>query len=196
MANFARHLPFMGWGPHVLTIQDKDIDHVEPGRVPAAGSRASVEAVKAVGKEGFPTFTLSYTGALYVERSPEPIFGAVVILIWSGKVRSEQMRIKPVGHCRSIDGVPTSSLVGKYGLESVVLRDSVPHAEAAEIIRRSPLALLFAPKLAFQIPAKVYDVTTPRPVGQEHIAALRRFDAGRNTRDLVTHLDRVSLGPA
>jgi glycosyltransferase involved in cell wall biosynthesis len=186
----------------------------------------------------YPTFTLSYTGALYVGRSPEPIFRAVALLIRSGKLRSEQIRIKLVGQCRSIDGVPTSSVVARYGLESVVeLRDPVPHAEAAEIIRRSHLALLFAPKLAFQIPAKVYDyfsagtrilaiadegatadlvqqtgtgsvfrtedidgiaafihdeLAAPKPAGTEHAAALRRFDARRITKDLVTHLNLSS----
>jgi len=186
----------------------------------------------------YGTFTLSYTGALYVGRSPEPIFRAVALLIRSGKVAAEQIRIKLVGQCRHIDGVPTSSLVGKYGLESVVeLRDAVPHAEAAEIIRRSHVALLFAPRLAFQIPAKVYDyfsagtrilaiadegatadlvqqtgtgsvfrtediegiaafiyeeLAAPKPAGKEHMVALRRFDAKRITKELVSHLERLS----
>jgi hypothetical protein len=57
-----------------------------------------------------------------------------------------------------MDGVPTSSVIRKYGLESVVeLLDSVPYQQALEIISRSHLALLFAPNLPFQIPAKVYD---------------------------------------
>jgi glycosyltransferase involved in cell wall biosynthesis len=106
----------------------------------------------------YRVFTLSYTGALYVGRSPEPIFQAVSQLIQSGRVKSEEIRIKLVGECRTIEGAPISLVVGKYGLESMVeVSDAVPHAEAVEIIRRSHLALLFAPKLAFQIPAKVYD---------------------------------------
>jgi glycosyltransferase involved in cell wall biosynthesis len=106
----------------------------------------------------YDTFTLSYTGSLYLGRSPEPVCEAVSRLIKEGRVRPEQVRIKLVGHCREIDGVPTSSLVRKYDLGSVVeLRDPVPYAEALEIISRSHLALLFAPNLSFQIPAKVYD---------------------------------------
>jgi hypothetical protein len=57
-----------------------------------------------------------------------------------------------------VDGVPTASLISKYGLESSVeVCDAVPYAEAMEIIRRSHLALLLAPQLPFQIPAKAYD---------------------------------------
>ena len=106
----------------------------------------------------YEVFTLSYTGALYVGRSPEPIFRAVSNLILSRKVKADEICIKLVGQCRMIDGVPTSLMIEKYGLEHVVeVHDPVSQAEALEIIHRSHLALLFAPKLAFQIPAKVYD---------------------------------------
>jgi hypothetical protein len=106
----------------------------------------------------YGAFTLSYTGSLYVGRTPEPIFQAVSHLIRSGRVKSDDIRINLVGQCRTIEGLPISLVIDKYGLDSVVqVSDPVPHAEATEIIRRSHLALLFAPKLAFQIPAKVYD---------------------------------------
>ena len=213
-------------------VAEEKFIHIPNGIAQADGAACSIPPEK------YGTFTLSYTGALYVGRSPEPIFRAVAELIRNGKVAADQIRIRLVGQCRSVDGVPTSSLVGKYGLESVVeLRDPVPHAEAAEIIRRSHLALLFAPKLAFQIPAKVYDyfaagtrilaiadegatadlvrqtatggvfstedidgiaafildqLTAPKPAGKEQMAALRRFDAKKITRDLVTQLDRIS----
>jgi glycosyltransferase involved in cell wall biosynthesis len=106
----------------------------------------------------YERFTLSYTGAMYVGRSPEPIFGAVARLIERGVVSPDRICIKLVGQCRMIQGTPTSTLVARYGLEQVVeVIDSVPHAEALEITRRSHLALLFAPNLPYQIPAKVYD---------------------------------------
>jgi len=106
----------------------------------------------------YDTFTLSYTGALYVGRSPEPVFQALSRLIQKGTVAPQGVRIKLVGQCRTINGTPTSAVIRKYGLESVVdVQDSVPRNEALEIVRRSHLALLFAPNLPFQIPAKVYD---------------------------------------
>jgi glycosyltransferase involved in cell wall biosynthesis len=106
----------------------------------------------------YETFTLSYTGSLYVRRSPEPVFRAISELIREGKTTPEAVRIKLVGHCRTVEGVPTASLIRKYGLESSVeVRDPLPYTEALEIVRRSQVALLFAPDLPFQIPAKVYD---------------------------------------
>jgi glycosyltransferase involved in cell wall biosynthesis len=106
----------------------------------------------------YERFTLSYTGAMYVGRSPEPVFAAVARLIERGVVSPERICIKLVGQCRMIQGTPTAALVARYGLENVVeVIDSVPHAEALDITRRSHLALLFAPNLPYQIPAKVYD---------------------------------------
>ena len=106
----------------------------------------------------YENFTLSYTGSLYVRRSPEPVFLAVSQLIREGKATPESVRIKLIGHCRTVEGVPTASLIRKYGLDSnVEVRDSLPYSEAMEVIRRSHLALLFAPDLPYQIPAKAYD---------------------------------------
>jgi glycosyltransferase involved in cell wall biosynthesis len=106
----------------------------------------------------YERFTLSYTGSLYVGRSPEPVFQAISRLIKEGKTTPESIRIKLVGHCRNVDGIATDSLIRKYGLESSVeVRDPLPYTEAMEIVRRSQLALLFAPRLPYQIPAKVYD---------------------------------------
>jgi glycosyltransferase involved in cell wall biosynthesis len=108
--------------------------------------------------EKYERFTLSYTGALYVGRSPEPVFEAVSRLIRKGKVAAEAIRIKLVGQCRTVDGVPTDSLIRKHGLESSVeVCDPVPYADAMAIISRSHLALLLAPQLPYQIPAKAYD---------------------------------------
>jgi glycosyltransferase involved in cell wall biosynthesis len=106
----------------------------------------------------YERFTISYTGSLYVGRSPEPVFEAVSRLIQSGAVQADAVRILLVGQCRLIDRQPTESVVRRHGLESVVeVQDQVPHAQAVEVIRRSHLALLLAPNLPYQIPAKVYD---------------------------------------
>ena len=120
---------------------------IAPGALEEAGQAAK-----------YPRFTLSYTGSLYVGRSPEPVFEAVSRLIRKGKVAAEAIAIKLVGHCRTVDGVPTDALIRKHGLDSCVeVSDPVPHAGAMEVIHRSRLALLLAPQLPFQIPAKAYD---------------------------------------
>ena len=63
-----------------------------------------------------------------------------------------------VGQCDTIEGVPTVQVARQYGLErQVEIRGAVPYEQAIEMVSRSHLALLFAPDLPFQIPAKVYD---------------------------------------
>jgi glycosyltransferase involved in cell wall biosynthesis len=108
--------------------------------------------------EKYGPFTISYTGSLYVGRSPEPVFEAVARLIQHGRIGSDNIRVKLVGQCDVIDGMPTEAVIRKHGLESIVeVHGSVPYNDAFEIIRRSHLALLLAPNLPYQIPAKVYD---------------------------------------
>jgi glycosyltransferase involved in cell wall biosynthesis len=115
-------------------------------------------SANAVPLRKYETFTLSYTGSFYVGRSPEPVFQAISHLIREGVISSDAVRVKLVGHCRAVDGAPTTALIDKYGLESVVeLIDPLPYTQALNILRRSHLALLLAPNLPFQIPAKLYD---------------------------------------
>ncbi len=80
---------------------------IAPGALAQAGQAAKYER-----------FTLSYTGSLYVGRSPEPVFEAVSRLIRKGKATPDAIRIKLVGQCRTIDGVPTDWLIRKHGLDS------------------------------------------------------------------------------
>jgi hypothetical protein len=106
----------------------------------------------------YDRFTIAYTGSLYVGRSPEPVFHALQVLMRDARLPQDRVRVVLVGQCRQTNGAPTMDLARKYGIDSVVeLVDSVPHSEAIDIVRRSHLALLLAPDLPFQIPAKVYD---------------------------------------
>ena len=106
----------------------------------------------------YDVFTIAYTGSLYVGRSPEPVFAAVARLIADGRIQPDAIRVKLVGACDVINGAPTQSVIRRYGLDAVVdVQPPVPYEEAFDIIRHSHLALLLAPNLPYQIPAKVYD---------------------------------------
>ena len=106
----------------------------------------------------YERFTISYTGSLYVGRSPEPVLEAVALLIRQGRIDPCSIRVKLVGQCDIIDGVATETVVRRHGLESIVeVLPPVPYKDAFEIIQRSQLALLLAPNLPYQIPAKMYD---------------------------------------
>ena len=106
----------------------------------------------------YDQFTICYTGSLYVGRSPEPVMQAIARLRDEGKLPARGIRLKLVGQCGTIDGVPTAAVVAKYGLQEFVdVEGPVPYAAAFEMVQRSHLALLLAPNLPYQIPAKFYD---------------------------------------
>jgi len=116
------------------------------------------EVISSVGKQYYNIFTISYTGALYVGRTPEPVFQAVASLIKTNMIAATEICIKLVGHCSNVEGVPIAETITKYGLESVVeVIDLVPQAEAQQIIKQSHVALLLAPNQPYQIPAKTYE---------------------------------------
>lgn len=125
-------------------------------------------------------FTITYAGSLYFNRSPEPVFAAVRRLLDEGAVARHAIRIRLIGQCDEVGGVPTSDLVRRHGLEAVVeTSPPIPYAAALEAVRRSHVALLLAPTQPNQIPAKAFDYIG---VGTEILAI-----AGPGaTADLVT----------
>lgn len=109
--------------------------------------------------EKYSTFTITYAGTLYFDRTPEPLFRAVGELIRAGKITDNDIRIKLVGNCQYIDGVATRSVAKRYGLERVVeVVDSVPYAEAIRIMQKSHLLLIIAPERhRLMVGAKLFD---------------------------------------
>jgi len=109
--------------------------------------------------EKYPELTITYTGTLYFDRTPEPLFRAVGSLIASGKVREDQIRIKLIGNCRRVDDVETMALARAHGVERVVqIQDAIPYPDAVEAMRRSHLLLVLAPEHhRLVVPAKVFD---------------------------------------
>ncbi|MGH9462653.1 MAG: glycosyltransferase, partial [Vicinamibacteria bacterium] len=104
------------------------------------------------------TFTIIYAGSFYFGRTPEPVFQAVHDLLREGAVARQDIRVRLVGQCRSVEGRPIAELIERYGLGNVVeVLESVSYNQAIEMIRRSHLALLLAPNQPYQIPAKIYD---------------------------------------
>jgi glycosyl transferase family 4 len=107
----------------------------------------------------YEALTITYTGNLYFERTPEPLFRAAGELIRSGRASTADIRIKLVGHCRYIEGVETRVVADRYGLGEVVeVIDRVPYPEAVRIMRQSHLLLVLAPERhRLVVPAKIYD---------------------------------------
>lgn len=116
------------------------------------------DGISSIDEKRYSIFTISYTGVLYAGRNPESVFQAISSLIKHNKIASSEICLKLVGNCRNIEGIPTSKIISRYELESVVeLIDMLPYAEAQQIIKQSHVALLLAPNQKYQIPAKAYD---------------------------------------
>lgn len=132
-------------------------------------------------------FTITYAGTLYFGRTPEPIFQAVQDLIKVGLIPRHSIRIKLVGQCGIIEGVPTEKVADRYGLREILeLRGPVSQLDALRLIKQSHIALLLAPNQPFQIPAKLFEY-----MGMQTVV-LAIAEAGA-TQDLVerTRVGRV-----
>ena len=114
---------------------------------------ASVPEVK-------PTpLTITYTGSLYFDRTPEPLFRAVSDLLGTGRITRGDICIQLVGKCGAIEGTETRTVVHQYGLDGIVhVLEPIPYDEAIRFMRRSHLVLVLAPKRhRLVVPAKIYD---------------------------------------
>lgn len=106
----------------------------------------------------YKEFTLTHTGSMYFERSPEPIFKSLKELVEERKIQLTDIRVKLIGDCKTVGEKYIRDMIKSYGLEQVVdVIDTIPYSRAVEIIKRSHLALVFAPDQPYQIPAKIYD---------------------------------------
>jgi glycosyltransferase involved in cell wall biosynthesis len=109
--------------------------------------------------EKFDVLTITYAGTLYFDRSPETLFRAVSDLVRRGIVSCDGIRIKLIGHCQEVDGIPTRTLANRYGLDGIVeVSDPMPYAEVVRVMKRSHLLLALAPERhRMLVGAKMYD---------------------------------------
>ena len=95
----------------------------------------------------YDRFTLTYTGSLYLGRSPEPVFKALATLIAEGRLAPNGARLVLAGQCDNIEGVPTLTVAGAYGLENMVEVQGTVSYEAAMENSASPVTQEYAGKM-------------------------------------------------
>lgn len=122
----------------------------------------SIDTTRLAASEGqtkFDALTITYAGTLYFGRDPEPLFRAVGALLRDRRIQPRDIRIKLMGACRMIEGVDTSVVVARHGLQDVVeVTDRVPYAQAVTVMQQSHLLLVLAPQgHRIVIPAKIFD---------------------------------------
>lgn len=103
-------------------------------------------------------FLILYTGTLYADRYPNPVFEALGQAIRDGKISRERICLKFYGKVE-IDKEKLFEPIQRLDLDGVVeFHPSVTRAEYFELISQADLLLLLqSEKSKFQIPAKAFD---------------------------------------
>jgi glycosyltransferase involved in cell wall biosynthesis len=133
---------------------------IAPDRFVCITNGIDSAAFQACGARGkYDRLTITYTGNLYFDRTPEPLFEAVSRLLQDRRIGAQDIRIKLVGQSRSCNGADTKAMADGYGLRDIVeVLDPVPYPEAVRMMQRSHLVLVLAPRRhQLVVPAKLYD---------------------------------------
>ncbi len=103
-------------------------------------------------------FVITYTGSIYLDRDPRPLFEAARRLIARRGLLPADFGITLVGSVASGKNGSTAAMVTKLGVESYV--DILPHrprAELFQILCRSAMLLSLAQDSHMAIPSKLYE---------------------------------------
>jgi glycosyltransferase involved in cell wall biosynthesis len=103
-------------------------------------------------------FTMSYIGSIEYERSPVGLLKAVAELCQERVLDREQVSIRFVGKCGSVQGGPTTEIIQECGLKGAVeLVGLVPRSEALKEMKEAHVLLLLANAQHLQVPGKAYE---------------------------------------
>ena len=103
-------------------------------------------------------FVITYTGALYQDRSPYPLFRAIRRLGDRGAVDLDRVRIDLIGWCEVAEGRWVRAVAEELGIGRCVrIVPPVGREEALRSAVASHLLLLLAESWTLQVPAKTYE---------------------------------------
>ena len=109
-------------------------------------------------------FVITYTGSLYDNRNPRPIFAAVRELIDSRAVDARDLRIDLFGACETAQGVPVPQIAAEVGVSDCVhIGGQLSRPATLRTLASSDLLLLLGEGLDLQIPGKTYEYLRAGP---------------------------------
>lgn len=114
----------------------------------------AVESIagRAVGRH----FTITHTGFLYGRRDPKGFLDAVKLLMESGAIDRENLRVRLVGTVELPYNL--AQYLSESKLDTVVsLHDQVPYHASLEYLQQSDLLLLLQPGTKTQVPSKLFE---------------------------------------
>jgi len=106
--------------------------------------------------------TISYTGALYANRSPQQFFEGMRAFIDRAGLQPQQFRFRWAGQISGIDDL--SEILDRSGVRPYLdFLGQIPHREALRLLAESDAALLVqAPHDAIHIPGKLFEALGAR----------------------------------
>jgi hypothetical protein len=111
-------------------------------------------------------FVITYTGSLYMGRSPRPLFRALRRLIDAGDLSRDELRVDLFGFCHMAGGPRISEMAAECGLaECVHVEPPLSRPEALRRMAASDLLLLLQESWSLQVPGKTYEyLRAGRPI--------------------------------
>lgn len=101
-------------------------------------------------------FTITHTGFLYGRRDPKKFLEAVRLLVESGAIRREKLRVRLVGTVEL--PYTLSEYLSISELDDMVsLHDQVPYHTSLQYLQQSDLLLLLQPGTKTQVPSKLFE---------------------------------------
>jgi glycosyltransferase involved in cell wall biosynthesis len=149
-----------------------------------------------------------HVGSLYHSRDPRMLLEGIASLHRAGQLPALGLRVEFVGDARWYGDLSVEGFAQSLGIGDIVsLRDSVPHAQVAQILAESDLLILLAQRQPAQVPNKLYEYLAQRkPIlafaddEGETASMLRRagehFVVTEMDSDKVTRILRGALGAA
>lgn len=103
-------------------------------------------------------FRLAYTGTLYVDRDPGPLFSAIRTFADEAELGPDRLQVEFMGHVEVLGRRRVRDIAEQAGVSPwLVLTPVRPRAEAMRLLARSHVLISFAERLKETIPAKVFE---------------------------------------
>lgn len=104
------------------------------------------------------TFTISYTGSIYLDRDPRPLFEAVARVARARELSSDEISIELMGDVESYGGVPMRELARRHGIGDLVrVVPSGTRQEALDLMNRSRVLVSLPQGADLAIPSKIFE---------------------------------------
>lgn len=101
---------------------------------------------------------LLYTGAIYFNRNPFPLFEAIDALLDESNIDRENIQFDLFGQCEEWQGIQIIPWLEERGLSDVIrVHAAVDHSEVSRQIAHANVLVNFAQGQPDQIPAKTYE---------------------------------------